>query len=418
MNPWASLLLFAFLPKTLAAGERVLVKYDELSALIQKNSKDVRAAELLVEASNARQGFEVRARYPQLDLESGLRGLRERDGSGENAPFFKVEGSVNLYRGNRDALKDRLQEKETAIRKEEIQLVRSSQLSLARKLFVKLASVRELQKAWAVAMKVALDKKKSSKVKVNAGLATNTDLLEFELHESSLKREKRNLDKEDHELSNKLRILLGLKEETDISLDKTFSRPPEPKEGDYRLAIESHPAIRKLSLQADQAQTLAASAPGKWAPDVSLFASYEEVLQGEKDEPGSLPKRDFSTGIRVSVQLADNLSGQSEATAKRLESAAIELQKQQSAQQVQAVFHEHLHDMKVLYDLIRDSDAQVVKARKYLKQASDEYERGVKNGPDVLEASRTFYRTQVENIQLICEYYEAEVALKSLAVEN
>lgn len=414
MKSWASLLTLLLLPTTLAAREAVLVKYDELPKLIQSNSRDVKAAEFLKEASAIRQGYQARARYPRLDLESGLRGVREVDGRGDNAPFFKVEGSVNLYRGNRDALKDALQEKETAIRKEEVQLVLKNQLGLARELFVRLASIRELKKAWAEAIQVAADKKKSSRVKVNAGLTTNTDLLEFELHESSLKREKRNLDKEEHELSNKLRILLGLSDEAELALDRRFSHPPEPKEQNYKLAAETHPAVRKLSLQAEQAQTMAGSNVTRWAPDVNLFASYEEFLQGTRDEPGSLPKRDLAAGIRLSIPLGDNLSAQNEASAKRLEASAFELQKQQNTKQIEAVYHEHLHDMKVLHDLIHDSDDEVQKARTYLKQTSDEYERGVRSGPDVLEASRTLYRTQVENIQLVFDYYLAEVALKDL----
>jgi outer membrane protein TolC len=112
MKLWASLLTLLLLPTSLAAREAVLVKYDDLPKLIQKNSKDVKAAEFLMEASAARHGYQSRARYPRLDLESGLRGVRELNGSGDSAPFFKVEGSVNLYRGSRDALKDTLQEKE------------------------------------------------------------------------------------------------------------------------------------------------------------------------------------------------------------------------------------------------------------------------------------------------------------------
>jgi len=76
MKSWASLLTFLLLPTTLAARGAVLVRYDELPGLIQKNSRDVKAAEFLKEASATRQGYQARARYPRLDLESGLRGVR------------------------------------------------------------------------------------------------------------------------------------------------------------------------------------------------------------------------------------------------------------------------------------------------------------------------------------------------------
>ncbi len=417
MNPWASFLIAVSIPTSLFAKERVVLKYDELPKLIQNSSLDLKAAGLLMEATSARQGSARRASYPRLDLESGLRGVRELDGSGDNAPFFKVEGSVNLYRGGRDALMDSLQEKETAIRKEEAQLVFKNQLLLAREIFVKLASVRALKKAWTDAMKVVETKKKSSRMKFNAGLTTKTDLLEFELHESSLKREKRNLDKDEHELSNKMLILLGLSEDVEISLDRVFSHPPEPKEAAYRLAAESHPLVRKLALQADQAQLMARSKPSRWTPEINFFAAYEQFLEGDRDVPGALPKRDFTAGLRASILLGDNLSLKNEAFAKGLEASAYGLQKQQSARQVEAHHHEFLHDMHVLHELIHDSESQLQKAERFLKLTSEEYERGLKNGPDVLEASRTLYTTQVENIQLIFDYYLAEAGISSLIAE-
>ncbi len=416
MKLWVSI-IFALFSLQVAATELLVLKYEDLPKLVAKNSKDVRAAELLTQASRSRQGFKERARYPKIDLESGLRGIRELDGSGDSAPFFKVEGSFNLYRGGRDALRDTLQEKETAIRSEETQLVLRDQLSAARELYVKLASVRDLKKAWTNAIKIAEQQKKSSRTKVNAGLTTATDLLEFELHESALKRDKRNLDKEEHELSSRLRIILGFKEDVELSLSRTYLHPPEPKGNSSDFSPASHPAVRKLSLQADHAETIGRSGSSRWLPEVNLFASYEEYLKAETERPGAIPKRDIAAGIRVSIPLGDNLGVHTEALAKGIEAQAYQLQKQHSEQQIMMRYEEYLHDMKVLHDLIHDAEVQVQKAKKYLNLASVEYERGLKNGPDVLEACRTLYTTEVETIKLRYEFYLAEVGLSDITLQ-
>jgi outer membrane protein TolC len=413
MKVWASRLLLFLLPTTLTAKELVVLEYDELQKLVETNSRDVKAAGMLTEASATRQGYQARARFPKLDVASGLRAVRELDGSGDSAPFFKVEGSMSLYRGNRDALKDSIQEKETAIRKEETQLVSKNQLSLARELYIRLASVRELKRAWADAMKMAQLKKKSSKVKVEAGLTTNTDVLEFELHESTLNREKLDLDKEEHEVTHRLQLVLGLPKGREIALSRTFSHPPEPQ-AHLKFSPESHPLVRRLSLQTEQAREAAKANVSKWNPDVQLYANYEEYWEEAKDAPGSLPRRDFAAGVRLSIPIGDNLTIQNEAAAKNLEASAYALQKEQSERQIEATFDENLHDMKVLHQLIHDSEEQLRKAKRLLKQTTAEYERGVKNGPDVLEASRTLYRIEVESIQLIFDYYLAEVSLQSL----
>ncbi len=415
MNILASLLFFAFLPSTLRAQESVTLKYDDLPKLIQTHSKDVKAAKIFMEASASKRSYVERSRYPRLDIESGLRGVTEVDGSGNSAPYLKLEGSVSLYRGRRDAIKDVVQAKEAAIRNEDTQLIYRSQLSFARNYFVRLASVRELKLVWVEAVKTAEQKRKSVQVKVRAGLSTNTDLLEFDLFESSLKREKRSLDKDEHEYSNKLRMALGLKDTTEIVLDKTFAHPIEPIESQYALAVNSHPAVRKLGLKADQARAAAESSSGKWSPDLSLFASYEAYLQKDGDIPGALPRRDMVTGIRLSFPMSDSLSLENESSAMRLEASAYELQKQQNEKEIEMAFHEHLHDLQILHEFIHDSDAQIKKARKYLKQVNEEYDRGIKNGSDVLEAARTLYQSQMENIQLRFDYYLAEVGISNIS---
>jgi|GEM_PF-5718259 outer membrane protein TolC len=414
MCQWFTILAMVLLSSRLVAREAFTLRYEELPSLIQKNSLDVRAAELFAEASFARHGYPLRGRYPRLDFESGLRGVRELDGSGDSAPYFKMEGSLSLYSGRRDAIKEAVQEKESEIRKEQVALVSRDQLRLAQKLFVRLAAVRELGKAWADAMRVAEAKKKSTQMKLAAGLTTSTDLLEFELYETSLRRQKRTLDREEHELSNKLILLAGLDEDRAILLDRSFPPPSEPIDTRYKLATENHPLVKKFSLLAEQAQAGGRTLRSRWVPDVNLYASYEEYLKADQDVSRALPRRDFSTGVRLSIPLGENLAVQSESVAKGLEASAYRLQKEQTVRQLEAEYHAYRHDMAVLSDLIRSFATQMEKARKYLKQTSEEYERGVKNGPDVLEASRSLYQTQVESIQVLFDYYLVEVDLNEL----
>jgi outer membrane protein TolC len=165
---------------------------------------------------------------------------------------------------------------------------------------------------------------------------------------------------------------------------------------------------------AEQAQAGGRTLRSRWVPDVNLYASYEEYLKADQEVSRALPRRDFSTGVRLSIPLGENLAVQSESVAKGLEASAYRLQKEQTVRQLEAEYHAYRHDMAVLSDLIRSFATQMEKARKYLKQTSEEYERGVKNGPDVLEASRSLYQTQVESIQVLFDYYLVEVDLNEL----
>ncbi|MCM2282655.1 MAG: hypothetical protein NDI61_12500, partial [Bdellovibrionaceae bacterium] len=67
---------------------------------------------------------------------------------------------------------------------------------------------------------------------------------------------------------------------------------------------------------------------------------------------------------------------------------------------------------------IHDADRDVDRAAQFLKLTRNEYNRGVKNGPDMLGAFQKFYEFKDRRISLLREYHEAHAELTALMVEN
>jgi outer membrane protein TolC len=57
--------------------------------------------------------------------------------------------------------------------------------------------------------------------------------------------------------------------------------------------------------------------------------------------------------------------------------------------QILSLEHELRHELGLLHELIHDADQSLKKAEKALRLTVQEYERGLKNGPDILQASQS-----------------------------
>ena len=68
--------------------------------------------------------------------------------------------------------------------------------------------------------------------------------------------------------------------------------------------------------------------------------------------------------------------------------------------------------------MIRSADQDIKTAENFLKLTESEYARGVKNGPDMLEAVKTYYEFREKRIQYYRDYYSTQAEQESLLSED
>ena len=83
--------------------------------------------------------------------------------------------------------------------------------------------------------------------------------------------------------------------------------------------------------------------------------------------------------------------------------------------ETEAAEHEIRHDMRFLHELIHDADRDVQTAERFVKLTLTEYNRGVKNGPDLLAASERYFEFRQRRTELFRSYYEAQAELLALS---
>jgi outer membrane protein TolC len=127
-----------------------------------------------------------------------------------------------------------------------------------------------------------------------------------------------------------------------------------------------------------------------------------------------LGENELLVGARLSLSLPEGLEGRSEAAAKRMEAQAMVTRAAHRARELKTEEAELRHDLKLLHELLHDSDKNIEKATSFLRLTQVEYVRGVKNGPDLLGALQKYIEFRDRKIHLHREYYETLAELTAL----
>ncbi|MFN9068703.1 MAG: TolC family protein, partial [Bdellovibrionales bacterium] len=80
----------------------------------------------------------------------------------------------------------------------------------------------------------------------------------------------------------------------------------------------------------------------------------------------------------------------------------------------QAFDHDLKHDLSVLGELIKMADQDVQVAESFMKLTESEYNRGVKNGPDLLEAVQKYFEFRDKRTQYYRDFFSTKAEIESL----
>ena len=119
-------------------------------------------------------------------------------------------------------------------------------------------------------------------------------------------------------------------------------------------------------------------------------------------------------GLRIKLDLSDSVTDKKDATAKRLLAQAADLRAENQLQQVQALQHELQHELPLQHELLHDADTTSMQAEQLMKLTMDEYNRGVKNGTELLAAAQQLLAVQKRGIEQRRDYYITRSELLSL----
>lgn len=396
-----------------SSGEKTKVSIQDLPSMVREANEKVLSAEASLKASSERTWTWARTFAPKFTIEGGAEEFSSDAVKADRKSFWRLETSVNVFRGGRDFLEYEAKQADFQARKSDFASTYQDQLKEARISYWELLATEILLKNARAALEENEQNIRSARRRVGAGVATNSDVLQFELYRTSLTQEIKEAELRQQVMRNRLAASLAIKNPDQLEISGDFPAPEAkltlptvPIE--EQLAIKSMSERRKIeSLRQDQARRW-------WQPKVDLYSSYGIPSLSQDYDAAAYRWKDLSVGVRVQIDLGDGAIAQPEARARAYEAAALEKEIAHSSRSIQSLERELHQSLNSLAGLIRDAEADIVKSKSLLKLTEGEYARGSKNGPDLLEAFKGYHDFLDRRTALLLEFHKIYSELLAL----
>lgn len=405
---------FAFSISSFADDNSGLVRFDDLPKLVKERNGNVAAARQVHNASKERTGYLKRSFLPTLSARVGTESAKIGASERENLGFWGAEGRVNLYRGGRDKIEDEIYEGKLRIAANrgikdfliEIKAARDNYWNLAA-IEAMLINIRE-------ALQKNEDNIRSSRKRSGAGVTTGADAVQFELERTILTQELKKLEHEQDVLKSRLSVLIGFEDHSSLKINPEFPHPPEAEFQEKEMDLKSNPDLNALH-ESENLESLRAKQASRWyLPRLDVYARYGLPSLGDDYTLATRKETELVAGVSLSLDLGQVFQDRVMERAQGFEAKAVSSKIAQSASSLKATSHEIQHDLNLVHGLIHDADQDVQKAQDFLRLTQSEYGRGVKNGPDLLEAFSKYYAFKRRKIELHLEYQLAKSEFESL----
>lgn len=409
-----NLLLIGLKPAWASNSGGRRIKFEDLTQLVLVKNENVEAAKLHMKAQKDRTGRLGRSFLPQVSAVAGQEQFKTGSDRTENQEYWKVEASVNLYKGGRDNIEDKIRDTQLNLSKTVLSLEYQKELKEARLAYWRAMGLSIQITDRAEALKINESNLKSAKRRAGAGLATAADAKQFELHKISLEREVSKLKLERDLNLNQLAVALAIEDHENIELDKEFPKVTDADlelvqlTSDQHLAVQAQKDLEKIEqLKADQSSSW-------WQPKVDLYAGYGLPSLSDEYDRALGKNKEWTTGIRMTIDLGQGFEDRKEAQARQSEAASFRKKAAHAIREGQALDHELKHDLSVLGELIKTADQDVQVAMSFLKLTESEYNRGVKNGPDLLEAVQKYFEFRDKRTEYFRDFFSTKAEIESL----
>lgn len=393
------------------------LSYDELETLIIERNKKVTASRLDVEAADLRLGYLKRSFLPSADGWIGAERFETGPYATRTEPMYFLRGNLNLYRGGRDSLVEKSREAAKKNSGIQAQQVIQQELLEVRQYFWDLVYLREIKRLLENAVKQNKVNFDRAMKRVNAGLSTKVDKLEFEISGTQLAQDLARVEVEISNNQRKISALIGKDPETKF---ETITEVPHDHQDPTAKQNMDFNLYRDVQLELTFKSSL--EYEGEifkrwWTPSLDLYA--ESILSNyrERSFPTQQEKVDNALGIRLSFDF-DGFQQKRDGEALQARSRASELRAAQIKAETEAEFNTARQELLLLHELIHEGEKNVQKGTEYLDVTLAEYSRGIKNSPDVLSAMIKNLEFKRRFAQLRRDYAVVKAKLQSMLATN
>ncbi len=364
------------------------ISFDDLPRLVQQQNLAVQGSHAFAAGAKARTGHLPRSFLPKVKAHGGGETFRTLDRDRMTQPVAGVEGNINLLEGGRDYLEEKRRKKELSVKDTQAQKYYLSELRRARNLFVKALFLKDIAGHYRNALANNRQNIELVQKRIDAGLTTETDKLDFAIYQGRLRQELA-IVKEDHEHTLELlQSVLGMPLDQEIKLKGSLAHKHTDDLFNADFDPDAHYEVQLLRRQSEALDLAKKKANLWWTPSVDIYGNYNLYPFRERERTAIEERDEYVAGAQLSMNLFDGLQSSREAKSLKFRAKGVKLQSEQKKRELEAQFRKLKHILTLRHDLVHGVQSNVQQTKKYLELTRQEYELGTKNSPDVLSASQ------------------------------
>ncbi len=398
------------------AGKASLRKitFEDLPNMVLEKNENVEAAKLHMKAQKDRTGRLARSFFPQVSAIAGQEQFKTGADATQEQEYWKLEASMNLYKGGRDQLEDKIRDSSLSLSQTLLSSEYQKELKEARLAYWKVVAITQKIADRNESLKKNELNFKSAKRRAGAGLTTTADAAQFELHRISIERELSKLNLERDLSLNQLGVSLALDEHENIEVVSEFPKVSEKDLQSAQISFDQHINVKAQRDFEKIEQLKADQSSNWWQPKVDLYAGYGLPSLTDEYERALKKNKEWTAGVRMTIDLGQGFEDRKESLARQSEASSFRKKAAHAIREGKALDHELRHDLSVLGELIKTADQDVQVAQNFLKLTESEYQRGVKNGPDLLEAVQKYFEFRDKRTEYHRDFYSTKAEIESL----
>lgn len=403
---------------SLSNGRVQRIRYEDLPQLVSEHNEVVDSARLLVAAQEERSGQLARSFFPKVSVFGGVERFHTESLAAEQKGHWTVEADVNLFRGGRDHIENEIQRQHLSRSKAQFSVDLANEILEAKTAYWRLLALNQKNAELKEELQRNETNLKSSRRRIGAGLTTGADATQFELNRTLLERKVADLELSLRIERNHLAVAIGIDDASLIEVDPGFpSIPPtlttEAPESQTK-SIATSARIQVYSRQAEIGDLLAQRQGRWWLPQLDLYASTGLPSLSTETDRALAGEKEWTLGLRLTLDLGAGFNERVEYLAQQKESLASRRQADHVARELIGRERELTHLLKNIFDLLALSERHTKMAESFLNLTLGEYNRGVKNGPDLMEATRQYFEFRQSRIDLMRDFFSTQAELEAL----
>lgn len=364
----------------------------------EQNSLEIKQAEEILNSLKSKLNSQYGRFSPKISVEGGPQSTKfDDEKSDATALYGKAEW--NLYNGGSDKAVIDLSKLEIQIQEKRIKFLKNKIKKDVSKIYYELQFILESISLKQKALELNSQQMKIAKAKNSSGFTTSSDVLEFDLRNSTLQSDLVLLNQQLDQKSRDLDVLLSRKNQFAPETVKghlaregfNFNRE------DLLAKIQNNNdqiLLSKIELQ--QGETERQQAKSQFLPKLDLEARYGNLAN---DEKVFNDKDNYSVILKFNIPIFSGFEDYNSMKSISAKVASTQMAIDQKGISLGAELDLSLAEIKALNSRLDLEEKNLERSEKYYKLTLNEYRRGVKNSPDMVGASERLLEARIRNLE-------------------